>query len=96
VQYAWRASIYTDVDGGRFVADLGEFKPVDWRAMVRLAQVAVARSKSVTGRNAYERKSEGGYMDDMLAFCRDRFAPTIRAGVLRRGILFHGPEGWRR
>jgi hypothetical protein len=38
VQYAWRASFYTDVDGGRFVADLGEFKPVDWKAAVRLAQ----------------------------------------------------------
>jgi hypothetical protein len=37
VQYAWRASIYTDVDGGRFVADLGEFKPVDWKASMRLA-----------------------------------------------------------
>jgi hypothetical protein len=38
VSYAWRASVYTDLDGGRFIADLGEFKPVDWRATLRLVQ----------------------------------------------------------
>jgi hypothetical protein len=37
-RYAWRAAIYTDLDGGRFVADLMQFEPVDWRARVRLVQ----------------------------------------------------------
>src|SRR4051794_11334045 len=38
VRYAWRAAIYTDMDGGRFVAELSEFRPVDWRAKLRLVQ----------------------------------------------------------
>jgi len=37
-RYSWRASICTDVDGGRFVADLMQFEPVDWKARVRLVQ----------------------------------------------------------
>jgi hypothetical protein len=37
-RYAWRAAVYTDVDGGRFIADLSEFRPVDWRARLRLVQ----------------------------------------------------------
>jgi hypothetical protein len=37
-RYSWRASICTDVDGGRFVVDLGEFRPVDWHAKMRLVQ----------------------------------------------------------
>jgi hypothetical protein len=32
------ASVCTDTDGERFVADVGEFKPVDWKAKVRLGQ----------------------------------------------------------
>jgi hypothetical protein len=38
VRYAWRAVFCTDLDGERFIADLGEFRPMDWRARVRLAQ----------------------------------------------------------
>jgi hypothetical protein len=34
----WRAAFYTDLDGERFVADLVEFQPLDWRARVRLVQ----------------------------------------------------------
>jgi hypothetical protein len=36
--HGWRAAFYTDLDGERSVADLVEFKPMDWRAMVRLVQ----------------------------------------------------------
>ena len=38
VRYGWRAAFYTDVDGERFVADLVQFRPLDWRARVRLVQ----------------------------------------------------------
>jgi hypothetical protein len=38
VRYAWRASMFTDVDGERFVADLMEFRPVGWRARLRVVQ----------------------------------------------------------
>ncbi len=37
VAYSWRAWIYRDVDGARFLSDLSEFSPVDWRAAIRLA-----------------------------------------------------------
>jgi hypothetical protein len=36
VRYGWRAAFYTDLDGERFVADLVQFRPLDWRARVRL------------------------------------------------------------
>ena len=26
----WRAAFYTDLDGERFVADLVQFRPLDW------------------------------------------------------------------
>jgi hypothetical protein len=38
VRYAWRAAFCTDLDGERFVADLSEFRSMDWRARVRLVQ----------------------------------------------------------
>ena len=38
VRYAWRAVFCTDLDGERFVADLSEFRPMDWRARIRLMQ----------------------------------------------------------
>jgi hypothetical protein len=38
VRYSWRAALYTDMDGERFVADLREFKPLDWRTQLRIAQ----------------------------------------------------------
>ena len=38
VRYGWRAAMYTDLDGERFVADLVQFRPLDWRARVRLVQ----------------------------------------------------------
>jgi hypothetical protein len=38
VRYGWRAAFYTDLDGERFVADLVQFRPLDWRAKVRLVQ----------------------------------------------------------
>jgi hypothetical protein len=38
VRYSWRASMFTDLDGDRFMASLGEFTPVDWRAKLRLVQ----------------------------------------------------------
>jgi hypothetical protein len=38
VRYGWRAAFYTDLDGERFVADLVQFRPLDWRARVRLVQ----------------------------------------------------------
>jgi hypothetical protein len=37
-RYAWRASIYTDADQLKFVADVGEFRPMDWKAQMRLVQ----------------------------------------------------------
>jgi hypothetical protein len=37
-RYVWRATIGTDSDGKRSVAHLSEFKPVDWRARVRLVR----------------------------------------------------------
>jgi hypothetical protein len=36
VRYAWRASFFTDLDGERFVGDIAEMKPLDWRTSVRL------------------------------------------------------------
>jgi hypothetical protein len=36
MRYAWRASIFTDLDGKRYLTDLMEFRPVDWAAMVKL------------------------------------------------------------
>jgi hypothetical protein len=38
VRYAWRAAFYTDLDSERFIADLVQFQPLDWRARVRLVQ----------------------------------------------------------
>jgi hypothetical protein len=38
VRYGWRAAFYTDLDGERLVADLVQFRPLDWRARVRLVQ----------------------------------------------------------
>jgi hypothetical protein len=38
VRYGWRAAFYTDLDGERFVADLVQFRLLDWRARVRLVQ----------------------------------------------------------
>jgi hypothetical protein len=38
VRYAWRASMFTDLDGERFVADLSRFEPVDWAAKLRLVR----------------------------------------------------------
>jgi hypothetical protein len=38
VRYAWRASFFTDLDGERFVGDIAEMKPLDWRTSVRLAE----------------------------------------------------------
>ena len=38
VRYGWRAAFYTDLDGERVVADLVQFRPLDWRARVRLVQ----------------------------------------------------------
>ena len=35
-RYLWRASLYTDPEGERFVADIGSFTPVDLRARLRL------------------------------------------------------------
>jgi hypothetical protein len=32
VRYAWRAVFYTDIEGERFVADIRDFRPLDWRA----------------------------------------------------------------
>src|ERR1700761_6653519 len=34
VAYRWRAWIYRDIDGPRFLSDLSEFSPVDWRAAI--------------------------------------------------------------
>ena len=36
VAYRWRAWIYRDVDGARFLSDLSEFSPVSWRAEIRM------------------------------------------------------------
>jgi hypothetical protein len=38
VRCGWRAAFYTELDGERFVADLVQFGPLDWRARVRLVQ----------------------------------------------------------
>lgn len=38
VRYAWRASIFTDAEGERFVADVAEFKPLEWSARLRLVR----------------------------------------------------------
>ena len=38
VRYAWRAAMFTDLDGERFMASLAEFKPVEWRASLRLVE----------------------------------------------------------
>lgn len=37
VAYRWRAWIYRDVGGARFLSDLSEFSPVGWRAEIRVA-----------------------------------------------------------
>ena len=37
VRCGWRAAFYTELDGERFVA-LVQFRPLDWRARVRLVQ----------------------------------------------------------
>ena len=38
VRYSWRASVYTDLDGDRFIADIGSFAPLDWRAGLRVVR----------------------------------------------------------
>jgi hypothetical protein len=38
VRYAWRASVYTDLDGDRFLANIGAFAPLDWRAGLRVVR----------------------------------------------------------
>lgn len=38
MRYAWRASMFTDTDGKRFLTDLMEFRPVDWAARVRVGR----------------------------------------------------------
>lgn len=38
LRYAWRASMFTDVDGKRFLTDLMEFRPVDWAAVMKVAR----------------------------------------------------------
>lgn len=38
VRYAWRASVYTDLDGDRFIANIGDFAPLDWRASLRIVR----------------------------------------------------------
>jgi hypothetical protein len=37
VAYSWRAWIYRDIGGARFLSDLSEFSPLDWRAAIRVA-----------------------------------------------------------
>lgn len=36
VAYIWRAWIYRDADGSRFLSDLSEFTPVSWRTEIRM------------------------------------------------------------
>jgi hypothetical protein len=36
VRYRWQASVFTDVDGAKFVTDIRDFKPLDWRARMRI------------------------------------------------------------
>jgi hypothetical protein len=38
MRYAWRASIFTDLDGKRYLTDLVEFRPVDWAAVMRVGR----------------------------------------------------------
>jgi hypothetical protein len=38
VRYSWRASVCTDLDGARFVADVAEVRPQEWRATLRVVQ----------------------------------------------------------
>jgi hypothetical protein len=38
VRYAWRASVYTDLDGDRFIANIGHLAPLDWRAGLRVVR----------------------------------------------------------
>ena len=40
VAYAWRAWVYRDGDGCRFLSDLSEFVPIDWQAGIRIAAAA--------------------------------------------------------
>ena len=37
VAYSWRAWVYRDIDGSRFLSDLSEFSPISWRAEIRVA-----------------------------------------------------------
>ena len=36
VTYDWRAWVYSDSDGARFLSDLSAFEPKDWRAEIRM------------------------------------------------------------
>ena len=38
VRYSWRASVYTDLDGDRFVANIGHLAALDWRAGLRVVR----------------------------------------------------------
>jgi hypothetical protein len=38
VRYAWRASIFTDLDGKRYLTDLVEFRPLDWATVMKVAR----------------------------------------------------------
>jgi hypothetical protein len=38
LKYSWRASFFTDLDGERFVGDVGEVKPLEWHATLRIVK----------------------------------------------------------
>jgi hypothetical protein len=38
VKYSWRASFFTDLDGERFVGDIGEVKPLEWQTTLRVVK----------------------------------------------------------
>jgi hypothetical protein len=38
VRYAWRASVYTDLDGDRFIANIADLAALDWRAGLRVVR----------------------------------------------------------
>jgi len=38
IRYSWRACVHTDLDGDRFIANIGHFVPLDWRAGLRVVR----------------------------------------------------------